>query len=326
MRRVLLTLATLAALGLAGAGAVVGFGLYNVSAQVGHWPGVSWVLHTTFRNSVRLRAPAEEEVPPLDDPELIALGAGHYATACAPCHAAPGEGRSATMRAMVPAPPHIEEALAHWQPNELFWIVQNGIKMSGMPAWPVEDRADEVWPVVAYLDAVKREAAPALAQVDGPQDYCSTCHVEVGGQVPRLDIHPPGYLEAQLEAYLSGERPSGIMGQAASSVPPESFAELAEYFAETADEGGAGDPDLVETGEALARRGTRDVPACLACHGSDAPRAKGPVLDGQHAEFIEVQLGLWRDGVYDYDPLMHAAARDLTEADIAALAAYFAGR
>ena len=58
MRQKLLVLAALAGLGLAGAAAVVGFGLYNVSAQVGHMPGVSWVLHTTFRNSVRLRAPS----------------------------------------------------------------------------------------------------------------------------------------------------------------------------------------------------------------------------------------------------------------------------
>ena len=58
MRAVLLTLAVLAGLGLTGAAAVVTFGLYNVSAQVGHLPGVSWVLHTTFRNSVALRAPS----------------------------------------------------------------------------------------------------------------------------------------------------------------------------------------------------------------------------------------------------------------------------
>ena len=105
MRAVFMTLAALAALGLTGAVAVVALGLYNVSAVAGHLPGVSWVLHTTFRNSVWLRAPSEEEVPELDDAELVALGAGHYATACVPCHGAPGQEASATMRAMVPRPP-----------------------------------------------------------------------------------------------------------------------------------------------------------------------------------------------------------------------------
>src|SRR5688572_13779992 len=63
MRRVLRTLAVLAVLGALAGGAVVGFGLYNVSSRAGHLPGVSWVLHTTFRNSVRLRASRPDDMP-----------------------------------------------------------------------------------------------------------------------------------------------------------------------------------------------------------------------------------------------------------------------
>lgn len=328
MRRTLLTFAVLGALGLAGAGAVVGFGLYNVSAQAGHWPGVSWVLHTTFRNSVKLRAPAPSEVPDLTDPDLIALGAGHYASACATCHAGPDTHRTATMAAMVPSPPPIERAVQDWEPNHLFWIVQNGIKMSGMPPWPAKDRDDEVWAVVAYLAAVQEDSAPDLTlDPESAQAYCATCHGPVDGQVPRLDIHPPEYIEEQLTAYLSRQRPSGIMAQAATEVAPEDYAALAAHFASAADDAPpASDPDLVAAGEALAAQGTRDVPACLACHAPVEGPAKGPNLDGQHAEFTEVQLKLWRDEVLTDSALMSAAARDLTDADIAALAAYFASR
>lgn len=213
MRAVLLTLAALAGLGLAGAVAVVWLGLYNVSAVAGHLPGVSWVLHTTFRNSVWLRAPSEDEVPELDDKDLIALGAGHYASACVPCHGTPGAQASATMRAMVPEPPHIDEAVAHWEPNELFWIVENGIKMTGMPGWPAEGRDDEVWAVVAYLVSVQEAAAPELSKAVGGEleAFCESCHGTVGGPVPRLDILSEAYLEEQLQAYLSGKRPSGII-------------------------------------------------------------------------------------------------------------------
>jgi cytochrome c553 len=332
MKTVLKTLAALALLGLLAAGAVVGLGLYNVSAQVGHWPGVSWVLHATFRNSAALRAPAPEAVPPLEDPALIALGAGHYASACTPCHAAPGQQASATMRAMVPAPPHIERAVPHWQPNEMHWIVENGIKMSGMPAWPAAGRDDEVWAVVAYLDALRAGQAPPLPEAppartgEAAVAYCATCHTRIGGKVPRLDIQDPAYLEAQLERYLSGGRPSGVMAQAASVVAPEEFAALAAYFAETPDTAARADrgpPD--PEGAELAARGTRDVPACLACHGAEAVAArKGPALRGQHAAFTATQLRLWRDGVLDHDRLMAAAAQDLTDAQIEALARYFA--
>ena len=324
MRAVILTLAALALAGLLAAGAGVGFGLYNVSARVGHLPGVSPLLHTTFRNSVRLRAPPPEAVPPLDDPDLIALGAGHYATACAGCHATPGTQRSATVRAMVPEPPPIRDAVAGWQPNELHWIVENGVKMSGMPAWPVRGRGDEVWSVVAWLVALQEGGAPPVPSptLTG-RAYCATCHDGPDGPGPRLDIQTAEYLHAQLDAFRSGARPSGIMAQAVSLVPRESFAALADAFAGEAAPRTPPPGDGDGAGEDLARRGTRDVPACLACHGVDS--RKGPALTGQSRAFLATQLRLWRDGTLGHDPLMTAAARDLTDADIALLAAYFSG-
>lgn len=325
MRRVVRTLAVLAGLGVAGGAAVVGFGLYDVSARSGHLPGVSWLLHTTFRNSVRLRAPSGDAVPPLDDPDLVALGAGHYATACAPCHAAPGKARSATMRAMEPEPPPIAEAVAGWQPNELHWIIENGVKMSGMPAWPAEKRGDEVWSVVAYLEAVKAEAAPPVPSRNlAGAAYCKSCHGEIGGPVPRLDLQDGAWLAEQLRAYRSGARPSGIMAQAVSRIAPGDVEELAREFARKDRARPAPDPGDDSVGARLARRGTRDVPACLACHGARDPQ-KGPVLFGQPRAYLSAQLELWRDGVYDHDRLMHAASRDLSDEDIAKLSRYFAG-
>ncbi|APE45614.1 cytochrome C (plasmid) [Sulfitobacter alexandrii] len=323
MRQALRIVVVLTLLGLVGAGAVVGFGLYNVSARVGHWPGVSWVLHTTFRNSARLRAPDMENAPALDDPDLIALGAAHYATACAGCHAAPGDSRSATVRAMVPQPPAITEAVADWEPNELHWIIENGIKMSGMPAWPAEGRGDEVWSVVAYLVSIQQDRAPDLPSSDlAGVDYCRSCHGDIGGPVPRLDILSPSYVEAQLEAYLNARRPSGIMAQAASLVPQDQYATLARRLTEREMPGPTVVPEQ-GAGAELARQGTRDIPACLACHGVGDNR-KGPRLFGQEPMYLAAQLRLWRDGTYTHDRLMRAAAADLTDADIDLLSDYFA--
>ncbi|WP_163850135.1 c-type cytochrome [Pseudooceanicola aestuarii] len=357
MRTIALTLAVLAGLGAAGGAAVVGMGLYNVSAQAGHLPGVSWVLHTTFRNSVALRAPDKSAVPPLEDPDLIALGAHHYASACATCHARPDAPRSATMRAMVPAPPPITEAITDWQPQELHWIIENGIKMSGMPAWPVAGRGDEIWSVVAYLEAVKSGTAPGFpageasqpdrsAQLPHPPaaGYCASCHLEAGDPVPRLDIQNAPYLEEQMRAYLSGRRPSGIMAQAMSVIPAREIPELARHLSRRAVDpalrGPApGDPladsELAARGATLAASGTRDVPACDACHGADAARPqsgaarggdRGPVLAGQGRQYLAAQLRLWASGALDHDPLMSAAARDLAPAQIEALAAHYAAR
>lgn len=327
--------AGVAVVGVVTAGAVVGLGLYNVSAKVGHWPGVSWVLHSTFRNAVALRAQAE---PPadLDSADMIALGAGHFDSACRFCHAAPGEGRSATVRAMVPAPPPIAEAVTHWEADELQWIVHNGIKMSGMPAWPAE-RDDDVWPVVAFLRAVPEMSGSDYARLTRKPDdsACAMCHGTDGAtdnaHIPRLDILSERYIASSLRAYRTGARDSGIMAEAVSDLTDEAIDDLAAALsARTPDEPAGPRDALAQKGQALATaRGTVDVPACRACHGPwpEPLNRSFPSLAGQHAPYLETQLKLWRDGNRGggtASNLMHQAARDLTDAQIEEVAAYYA--
>ncbi len=341
MNTVIKTLATLALLGAAAGGSVVFLGLYNTSARDGHWPGVGWVLHTTFRNGVELRAPAPEEVPELTD-AMAALGARHYESACRVCHAAPGEETTATMRAMTPRPPPIAEAVGDWQPNELGYIVREGVKMSGMPGWP-SARDDEVWPVVAFLTRVQQmgasdyEALVENAPADGPEGlaFCAGCHGIEGRSgnphIPRLDIQTEAYLAMSLQAYREGRRQSGIMAQAASAVPETALAELARHFASAEVEGEAQPSPQAEAGRALAfaETGNRDVPACHSCHGPEAERenAEYPSLSGQFEPYLIQQLKLWRDGPRGGGPraqLMRKAAEALDDDEIAALAAYYA--
>ena len=89
-------------------------------------------------------------------------------------------------------------------------------------------------------------------------------------------------------------------------------------------------PEATTPGALLAQRGTGDVPACTVCHGpgrqADAPIA--PLLTGQSRNYLAGQLRLWRDGHRgggERAHLMRKAAQDLSDADIAALADYFAG-
>ncbi len=349
MKRFALHMMILAAMAAVGGAAVVGFGLFNVSARQGHWPGVSWVLHTTYRNSVALRAPPADTVPDLASEDLIALGARHYDNACRMCHGTPQGPQSATVEAMVPRPLPIAQAVSQWEPRHLFWIVENGVKMSGMPAWPAERRDDDVWSVVAFLNAVPQidpeNYAALVAPPEGADDdiaYCAVCHGRDGtgranAQVPRIDILSETYLAASLEAYRSGARSSGIMQQAASELSDADIARLARHYAKrtagptlelVAEVSSA---DLVETGRKLAmgEAGSMDVPACRACHGPWPSRRSPlfPNLEGQHANYLATQLHLWRDGERGGSPranLMHQAATDLTDDEIQALAAYYA--
>ncbi len=323
---------------------MIGFGLYNVSARQGHLSPVHWALHTTFKQSVGLRAPSDPPHPDLSDPDLIELGARHFDRACKVCHAAPGQLRSATTRSMNPEPPHIAEAVGDWSPGELWWIVYQGVKMSGMPFWPAP-REDEVWSVVAFLTAVQRgmsaQTYDRLTAVASPDTegvaWCEGCHGEGGASelapVPRLDILSADYMTLALRAYRSGARESGIMEQVASDEPEADLAAAAAFFAKAgvaAEVTAPVDPALAQAGRELAYAANTRVPACRACHGPwNAPLdALFPSLAGQHEGYLATQLRLWRDGMRGGGPaaeLMHEAARGLSDADIAALAAWYAG-
>src|SRR5262249_16029481 len=62
---------------------------------------------------------------------------------------------------MHPSPPILTSAAKQWVPGELFWIIRNGIKMTGMPAWP-EHSDENIWDIVAFLNKL-----PNM----GEQDY-----------------------------------------------------------------------------------------------------------------------------------------------------------
>jgi len=84
---------------VAAAGFVVISGIVPIRASSGHWPVTAALLDFAKTRSVstyswRLRAPA------VDDPAMIVRGAGHYETACLPCHGAPGRAIPPVVRAM----------------------------------------------------------------------------------------------------------------------------------------------------------------------------------------------------------------------------------
>lgn len=139
---------------------VVYTGAYNVAASDQHADTVRWTLDTTMRRSVASRA-GGVELP--DDPsgELVAEGAGHYAESCAHCHGAPGQEPAEWSRGMRPEPPHLTEAAAEWSPEEIHWIVSNGIKMSGMPAFGSQHAPEEILALTAFVSAL-----PGLTAAD----------------------------------------------------------------------------------------------------------------------------------------------------------------
>jgi cytochrome c553 len=332
---------------LAGAFVVGWSGLVGIGASSGHWELTNLVLHWGMEQSVETAALSVDEPDDLDDPALVRRAAGHFETSCAFCHGSPARDRRALPQQMTPPPPLLIHSAEKWSPAELFVIVKHGVKFSGMPAWISLARDDEVWAMVSFLRALSRmdeatylDLAFGQARSAGSSDPvlegCIRCHGRDGGSdggaFPVIAGQRPVYLRETLQAFSMGRRASGIMQFATAALSPEQLGRVADHFAGLPRPGNAAgvDATLAERGRAIAERGLPEarVPACRSCHRSDdGGKPVFPVLDGQEAWYLVAQLRLWKDharGGTPYAHLMEKVVTGLTEADIQAVAAYFA--
>ena len=338
-------------------------GIYNVAASTGHFRITAMLLELGMRSSVRTHA-LGLEAPRLDDPALFERGLGHFQSGCAPCHGAPGVPASAVAQQMVPHPPDLSHAVTTWTPERLFWIVKHGLKYTGMPAWPAVSRDDEVWAMVAFLKRLPAIGARdyrrmALLEVPGDDAArtinvagiigldpiaCARCHGVEGqggaaGGIPRLAGQRADYLEMTLQDYRDGRRPSGIMHPPATALSDADGRKLAAYFAamKTDSPGGRqarpdADLRLLQLGGAIADAGVlaTSLAACEACHGPQGRAGEKypgyPAIAGQHRDYLEQQLKLFRAGVRGgkFGAIMTAAVRTITDEQIAAVALYYA--
>jgi cytochrome c553 len=343
------------------AGLFVYAGVYNVSARVGHLPPTAWLLHFAMRKSARTHA-LGIEVPPLEDERMIVRGATYFSVGCAACHGEPGNPHTPVVNEMTPQAPYLSPLIETWKTRELFWIVDHGIKYTGMPAWATGTRPDEVWSMVAFLlklPDMDTETYRKLAYEPGPDpeqqpavtnlelderfgstlSQCARCHGFDGmgrgtGAFPYLGGQKEAYLYDSLRHFANGDRKSGIMQPIAGGLFQTAMRDIAAHYANlepAAPAHGVTDPRRVQRGALIAAAGLerQRVPACRHCHGpgKTADNPAFPHLAGQNEDYLVQQLKLWQNGTRGgtaYAPLMTAVSAGLSEAQIGDVAAYYA--
>ena len=84
-------------------------------------------------------------------PEIEHEALAHYADHCAICHSNDGSGQTMFGKGMYPKPPDLRGETQTMSDGQLFYIVENGIRMSGMPAFGGEDSGEDSWKLVYFL-------------------------------------------------------------------------------------------------------------------------------------------------------------------------------
>jgi mono/diheme cytochrome c family protein len=111
--------------------------------------------------------------------EVLSQGQQVFLGSCAFCHGPGGRGDTHIGRNMYPPAMDLTSShVQHWSDGELFWIIRNGVRLTGMPSWQSSISEDDTWKLARFIHklpslgaASASTAAPAQAVVSAQDKY-----------------------------------------------------------------------------------------------------------------------------------------------------------
>lgn len=163
-------------------------GRYNIAAVEPHSTAERWLFATVRDQSVTSHSQVIQPPSSLTDPARIQAGFHEYQEMCFTCHGAPGRKPSEIGQGLNPEPPKLDaEAVQARSDAQLFWIVKNGLRMTGMPAFGPTHDEETLWSIVAFLrklPEIKPQEYSAMVETAGLQEEAGHGHSHVSGQTP----------------------------------------------------------------------------------------------------------------------------------------------
>jgi mono/diheme cytochrome c family protein len=149
-------------------------------------------LARTLRSLAVPREARDRRNPVPPSAEILASGRAHYADHCAVCHGNDGRGNTEMGRGLWPKAPDMQLAATQdLSDGELFWIIENGVRFTGMPGWSTGTREGEesTWHLVHFVRHL-----PGIGEREIE---------EIGGLTPRS----PSEIRQEIEAerFLRGD-------------------------------------------------------------------------------------------------------------------------
>lgn len=168
--RSLIKLLLIPAAGVLAAGIILAAGLIDFSASkpAGHLE--ERVATFALNRSIARHAPKAAN-PLARSPQAAAAGLALFKTHCVECHGAPGiDPTEAGASLNPPAPGLTLPRVQARSDGELHWIVSNGIRMTGMPAFGGFKSEEEIWQLVAAVRRLSRLTPEERRILASPQE------------------------------------------------------------------------------------------------------------------------------------------------------------
>jgi mono/diheme cytochrome c family protein len=126
----------------------------------------AWVARRVRRMAIPRAARAARN-PLKESPELLTGAMEHFADHCAICHANDGSGMTLIGKGLYPKPPDMRQTETQdLTDGELYYIIENGIRLTGMPAFGDESAGtgdEESWALVSFIRYLPKISAEEVA-------------------------------------------------------------------------------------------------------------------------------------------------------------------
>ena len=151
----------LVVIGLGAVVVIVGFAQIKLDAL--HEPGDLETALATQAKHLLVRWSSREGIPPAPTNLQASIEEGDklYGTECAQCHGLDGHKPTDAGRWMYPRAADLTSPeVQQYSGRELFWIVKNGIRLSGMPAFGRVESDEHIWNLAHYVRTLRGSAPP----------------------------------------------------------------------------------------------------------------------------------------------------------------------
>jgi mono/diheme cytochrome c family protein len=129
----------------------------------------SWIENVLARHARKIATPAGAKDLKNPHPVTEASAAEareHFVEHCSVCHGATGRGDTLYGRNLYPKVPDLTQAdTQQLTDGELFYIISNGVRFTGMPAFGGEDSPESIWALVSFIRRLPKLSPEEIKQL-----------------------------------------------------------------------------------------------------------------------------------------------------------------
>lgn len=165
VRTLVLLLLTMFGIGILAGAYIITTG---VSARTQPGRLEAFTARTVRGIAIRTRVRSLTNPVPASD-AVIAEGMEHFADHCAVCHGNDGSGETEMGRGLYPRAPDMRlPATQNLSDAELFYIIENGVRLTGMPGWSTGTKEGETssWHLVHFIRHLPKLTGDEIARMD----------------------------------------------------------------------------------------------------------------------------------------------------------------